>query len=244
MPTDAVQQGRKTRNTYRSDRPVPVGYVNLCTYGGNEETIEIEGDWDAQWMKRKTEFRQPEYRDIIRRDDSTVEPDIATFASSLPTQSAQSGGELVRVLFSSGRSHQTTELAVPFAESPSWYILGADEARPAQKRPPATAPKLIFVKDFVERATSLEQSGFSDSALDLVYDSIDELLHSGHFALCASVLDKLDVEKCSVDVLVGLLTATLPARTRIENRERFFRSVEQELGRRGSYEPAILKGLE
>lgn len=98
-------------------------------------------------------------------------------------------------------------------------------------------------EDFVERAIGLEEQGYADAALDLIYDSIDELLYAAQFALCASILNDVDVARCSDDVLLGLLTATLPAKSRIPTRGSFLRRVEAQLRVRGEYEDGILEGL-
>jgi hypothetical protein len=133
MTTDAVQQGRKTRSTYQAERKVPAGYVNLFTYGESNETIEIGSDWDSQWKNRETEYRQPAYRGVIARTDPAAAPDIATFASSLPPQSAQSGPALVSILFLAGQSPRATEPAdlksFPHTDWSRWHTLREKASR-------------------------------------------------------------------------------------------------------------------
>jgi len=100
------------------------------------------------------------------------------------------------------------------------------------------------VAGFVERARQLEQRGYPDTALDLIYDSVDELLRRGQFALCDSILSQVNVAECSVDVLMALLTATAPASANLATRGEFLRGVERVLENRGEYEPGLLDGLE
>ena len=83
----------------------------------------------------------------------------------------------------------------------------------------------------------------ADDALDISYELIDDLLHAREFASCASQLEGVDVSLYSIDVLLTLLTATLPARSKIGTRASFFKRVEDELRRRGELEDGLLDGL-
>ena len=95
----------------------------------------------------------------------------------------------------------------------------------------------------VERARTLERFGDSATALDLVYDCIDDLLYSDRFSLVACCLLEVEVGTCSVDILLALLTSTLPAKQRIGTRAEFIRRVETELLRRGEDVVQLLAGL-
>jgi hypothetical protein len=97
---------------------------------------------------------------------------------------------------------------------------------------------------FIEAATRLDKLGNTDAALDLIYDKIDKMLTEGQFSLIDSVLNDLDVEIHSVDILLGLLTSTLPAKTKLQGRKAFFLAVEQDIKRRGEWEEGLLTGLE
>lgn len=101
-----------------------------------------------------------------------------------------------------------------------------------------------LVAGFIGRAVHLQEQGFTDTALDLIYDSVDELLHGARFALCDSVLQETDTSQCSIDVLLALLTATLPAKSRLATRTKFFQRVETSLRERGEYSADVLSGLE
>ena len=98
-------------------------------------------------------------------------------------------------------------------------------------------------EDFVRSAAELERDGLPDSALDLIYDRVDELLHGAEWSACAAVLDDIDVSKCSTDILLALLTATLPAKSRIPSRGGFLERVGRELRARGENEDRLLAGL-
>jgi len=97
--------------------------------------------------------------------------------------------------------------------------------------------------DFVKAAAKLEKDGLPDSALDLIYDRVDELLHGAEWPACAAILDGVNVSECSTDILLALLTATLPAKGRIPSRGGFFERVGRELRVRGEHEGRLLAGL-
>jgi hypothetical protein len=99
------------------------------------------------------------------------------------------------------------------------------------------------IASFLDRARRLEDQGLIDSAMDLVHDSIDELLRRGQFALCDSVLNEIDPAQYSADVLLALLTSTAPARSKLSTRRKFFRSVTKTLKERKEYERGLLDGL-
>lgn len=100
-----------------------------------------------------------------------------------------------------------------------------------------------LVSDFIRRAKDFEKAGHSDLALDIIYDEIDDLLRARRFALCTSILDGTDTAQCSADILLALLTATLPAKSELPTRLLFFQRVERELGQRHECEEGLLDGL-
>jgi hypothetical protein len=71
---------------------------------------------------------------------------------------------------------------------------------------------------FMERVMRLEEKGNIDSALDLLYDQIDARLKAGKFEDTDKLLQKLNVAKLSIDLLLGVLTASLPARYKLPSR--------------------------
>ena len=98
-------------------------------------------------------------------------------------------------------------------------------------------------ESFVKSAAELERGGSPDSALDLIYDRVDELLRGAEWSACAAVLDDINVSECSTDILLALLTATLPAKNRIPSRGGFLERVDHELRTRGEHEDRLLAGL-
>jgi hypothetical protein len=114
--------------------------------------------------------------------------------------------------------------------------LGSRRGVEAGRRPKAAA--------FVEHANRLDKLGKSDAALDLIYDRIDTLLLSHRYGDVDLMLREVSPELLSVDVLLGLLTSTLPARTKLPARAAFFAKVEREIRRTGAWEDGLLSGLE
>jgi hypothetical protein len=105
-------------------------------------------------------------------------------------------------------------------------------------------PKRQSGWNFVEQAARLDKLGHTDAALDLIYDRIDTLLIAHEFDEVDAILESADLKILSIDVLLGLLTSTLPARTKLASRKAFFMAIEQEAKRRGEWEQGLLTGLE
>ncbi|MCI0643158.1 MAG: hypothetical protein L0Y72_18240 [Gemmataceae bacterium] len=97
---------------------------------------------------------------------------------------------------------------------------------------------------FVTYANKLDRAGHNDASLDLIYDSVDELLRASQFEECNEILKGIEVESCSIDVLLAILTATAPARSQLKSRDQFFQLVKSFVERRGLQEPGLLDGLE
>lgn len=97
---------------------------------------------------------------------------------------------------------------------------------------------------FIEQARRLDEKRRTDAALDIIYDNINNLLTEGDYQRIDAILSALDPEPLSVDILLGLLTSTLPARTKLSRRRDFFSKVEEELRRREGWEKGLLTGLE
>lgn len=105
-------------------------------------------------------------------------------------------------------------------------------------------PTRDLPETFVQRARRLDKGGHTDAALDLLYDSIDELMRNKGLPQLDSTLANLRVSDLSVDMLLGILTATLPARSHLPSRATLFNEIEKALRGRGEYEEGLLTGLE
>jgi hypothetical protein len=101
------------------------------------------------------------------------------------------------------------------------------------------------LNDELYRASRISRNGQEDEALDIVYDLFDDTLHEGRYSDVDTLLGSLTncVSIFSSSLLIGILTATLPAKSRLPHRASFFLSVEERLRETGEYTPFLLSGL-
>lgn len=244
MSQTATTLGRQTRRVIRTERPLPGGFCNFAVDRSRTETVEVGGHWDEHWLARETEFRAP--GSPLLCSNTTDQSSIASIVSRLSSRNPEDCRSLIDVWTSSDSAPAATETTSLRSSDASagnsiCMAMGTQLAKSKWSNSEAAQPR--SAENFMTRATKLEKLGRSDAALDLVYDSVDDLMHRGKFDSCASVLSGVNVANCSVDLLVGLLTATLPARSRIPFRTEFFEAVERELRRRGELDPGVLAGL-
>jgi hypothetical protein len=100
------------------------------------------------------------------------------------------------------------------------------------------------VEDFLDRARRLDALGRTDSALDVVYNYIDEMLLAGKFSEVDDRLSSTECDEYSVDLLLALLTITFAAKRHLPHRQRFYAQVEQSIRAKGEWEEGLLYGLE
>jgi len=106
------------------------------------------------------------------------------------------------------------------------------------------ANRLSLVEDFLDRARRLDELGRIDSALDVVYNYIDEMLLAGKFSELDDRLSSTECDEYSVDLLLALLTITYAAKRHLPHRQRFYAQVEQSIRAKGEWEEGLLYGLE
>jgi hypothetical protein len=97
---------------------------------------------------------------------------------------------------------------------------------------------------FLQRAQRLETMGSTGSALDLIYDGVDQLMRTGKFRELEATVSAMNASGFSTDLLLGMLTATLPVKNRLPSRAKLFRDTENILRQRGEYDQGLLIGLE
>lgn len=92
----------------------------------------------------------------------------------------------------------------------------------------------------------LGKLGKTDAALDLLYDTIDDLLLDHQYAECEKYLREMDPEELPNTVLVGLLTITFAARNFLRERSNAYGRIARKLSQTMSPEQvaATLRGLE
>jgi hypothetical protein len=99
-------------------------------------------------------------------------------------------------------------------------------------------------ESLVTRAQGLVEQGSVDEALDVIYEGIDDLLLAGSFDQVDQLLRDISEDGVSSDVLVALLTVTLPAKSKLPSRADFYSRVERTLSVRSELEDGLLSGLE
>lgn len=97
---------------------------------------------------------------------------------------------------------------------------------------------------FMDETRQLDETGRTDDALDLLFDAIDEMMWNDRFGELDSLIAGLDASEYSIDVLLGVLTATLPAKERLPARPKLYEDIETVLDRRDQLEDGLLAGLE
>jgi hypothetical protein len=99
-------------------------------------------------------------------------------------------------------------------------------------------------RSFFDHACRLDRRGRTDDALDLLYDSIDDRFRSALFEDVDALLSSIDPEHASIDVLLGVLTATLPAASLLPSRSELLKQVRGMLESAGEPSDQLLAGLE
>ena len=100
-----------------------------------------------------------------------------------------------------------------------------------------------FTFAFVGHAQQLDRDSETDQALDVIFDAMDDAFLDGNFSFVDDALERFNIGKCSVALLVGILTVTGPARSKLTKRKKFRDLVETSFRDRGRYDERLLRGL-
>ena len=174
-------------------------------------------------------------------EPSLVHAEKAIFGTIICLSSAQNVQQnLPRIIVREIRDLSPKRL-IP--EDPLVLVARAARTRTNRSGPGETKTKPP-TSSFLDRCRRLDDQGYSDSALDMLYDSIDQFMRDGRFAELNTLVESVDVESYSDDILLGLLTSTLPARTKLPSRKHVFQKIKKTLKRRNDYEEGMLAGLE
>ena len=98
--------------------------------------------------------------------------------------------------------------------------------------------------DWIAKSNTLYRTERKEEALDLIFDSIDDMLLAEKFRECDDALSRILIEDLSNSQLLTVLTATLPAKSRLPRRGTFFSRAKAVLDRRGAHASRLLAGLE
>jgi len=95
-----------------------------------------------------------------------------------------------------------------------------------------------------DTARKLIESGKVDQGLDVLYGAVDNILYSGDYSTLNDALESTHVAGAPLDFLLGMLTASLPVKTRLAARPAFFAKVKDVLSQQADYKEDLLAGLE
>ncbi len=98
---------------------------------------------------------------------------------------------------------------------------------------------------WVEDIYSAVDSGERIRAADLLLDHVDDMLLEGAFELCNSLFHIIDPKRLDTHLLIGVLTATLPAAAELRDRPKFVVRAEAYLSKSESPDRVrqLLEGL-
>jgi hypothetical protein len=100
------------------------------------------------------------------------------------------------------------------------------------------------LKQVLNRARRKEHQGRPNSALDLVYNHVDEMQLAGKFSNVDDHIASIDCDEFPVDRLLARLTITYAAKSHLLRRRDFYDRVEDSIRRRDEWEDGLLYGLD
>jgi hypothetical protein len=91
------------------------------------------------------------------------------------------------------------------------------------------------ISTFLSEVYRLSQLGDTDTAGFKIYDFLDRVLIDGFFAVCDSILSKVDVDKLDTKLMRSFLSITIPAKRKLPSRALLYKKIEAKmLALRGS----------
>jgi hypothetical protein len=99
-------------------------------------------------------------------------------------------------------------------------------------------------RSILEDARRLDKLGRIDAALDIVFDRVDELLLEGDFEKVDQEISRIRETDFSAELLLGILTVTLPAKENLPGRPDLYSRIKQWLESYSELEDGLLVGLE
>jgi len=98
--------------------------------------------------------------------------------------------------------------------------------------------------DWLAKSAELYRSGKREESLDIIFDSIDDMLLESKFEDCDKILAEISVAELANPQLLTVLTATAPAKERLPSRQALVKRVKLTLNERGGNASRLLAGLE
>lgn len=97
---------------------------------------------------------------------------------------------------------------------------------------------------FLRNAVTLEREGDLRGSLGIIYRRVDEFARESMLEALDEEISSVPAEEIGTDVLLGLLTATLPVKRKLASRPQLFKATLKLMKARGHFERGILDGLE
>ena len=159
-----------------------------------------------------------------------------------PTSKIDSSGAQLRiVIYQTAIPQVRLNLEAALKGHPGISLFLDKQVLREKRLSPNQAPAL---ESLLQPIKQLEKRGHMDAALDVLYDRVDSLLRTKKFAVINEAMADANVDLLSTDVLIGLLTASLPAKSKLPARRSFFANAESSIKSRGEWEAGLLAGLE
>jgi hypothetical protein len=125
--------------------------------------------------------------------------------------------------------------AGPTGEQVFWIAYPENEF---EKAMPAAFPASLWLNEALE----FERNGRRDRALDIIFSEMDKLFRKGDFDVCNRLLELLDVDHLSPNLLIAFLTITLSAHEWLPARTDFYSRIENRLAHQPN-KAKLLSGL-
>ncbi len=100
-----------------------------------------------------------------------------------------------------------------------------------------------FREQWNARLERLKNPESTDAQLDIIFGWADSMMTRGRFEDLDAAIAAYRPQEMATDILLGILTATLPGRSKLPSRAKFYDDVERLVNERGENEPGLLDGL-
>lgn len=188
-------------------------------------------------LRRAEESRKKEQNPLPAAGATTGSATAIVIPIPIPTQDNGTGN--ITIDYSVSVDNGTSTIS-DTTNAPG--SLGFTDNLPDPSTPDATP--LVEELSLLARVADLESEDKTKAALREIYRYFNDAFKAGEFGKCDAILRDCDVEKFGVSVLIGFLTASLPAGPRLPSRAPLFYRVRDEFQRRGRTEEGLLSGLE
>lgn len=192
-------------------------------------------------------------RRILRDSEQLIATDLSSVASTVESpvgdhesQKKQHLESLVEELIeaiertdSTGVTHQELweQLGVQIASRSTFGKVNAFVERLQRVLNP------LDITTFTNELIELDCEESINTALDLAFDRIDDAFLEGRFDWVDSFLEQVEVDRLSVELIVGVLTITASAEDKLRHRGKFRSQAEAVIKQRGRYNDQILRDL-